>query len=191
MNVLIIGSGGREHALALKIKQSPDLNNLFVMPGNPGTSFLGSNIEIEPANQSEVVKFCKESEIELVIIGPEQPLVDGLTDTLKQHKINVFGPSKDAAQIEASKSFAKGIMDEAEVRFPFDGMVEFTDPELDNKMVIDADSFRRDYLEEVDSFRTQFKKDCYRTGIDYVPLDTSMQFDRALVEYLHSRQNRG
>ncbi len=124
MNVLIIGSGGREHAIALKIKQSPILFNLFVMPGNPGTAFLGNNININPSNRDEVLIFCNDKEIDLVIIGPEQPLVDGLADFLRENNIIVFGPNRNAAQIEASKSFAKEIMDEAEV--PTAAYIEFS-----------------------------------------------------------------
>jgi phosphoribosylamine--glycine ligase len=124
MNVMIIGSGGREHALALKIKQSPNLLNLFIMPGNPGTAFLGENVQINPSNQKEVLNFCDEKEIDLIVIGPEQPLVDGLADVLRENNFTVFGPNKEAAQIEASKSFAKEIMAEAEV--PTAGYIEFT-----------------------------------------------------------------
>jgi uncharacterized protein (DUF58 family) len=82
------------------------------------------------------------------------------------------------------------ILDEAEVRFPFDGMVEFTEPESQDKLVIDADSARRDYVAGVEAFRDEYRGLCHRAGIDYVPLDTSMQFDRALMGYLLSRRNR-
>ncbi len=124
MNVLIIGSGGREHALALKIKQSQNLLNLYIMPGNPGTAFLGENVHINYSNPKEVLNFCDEKEIDLIVIGPEQPLVDGLADVLRENKFNVFGPNKEAAQIEASKAFAKEIMEEAEV--PTAGYIEFS-----------------------------------------------------------------
>jgi uncharacterized protein (DUF58 family) len=83
------------------------------------------------------------------------------------------------------------ILDEAETKFPFTGMVEFEEPELLDKMVVDADGFRADYLEEVQSFRNLYKQECFKSGIDYVPLDTSMQFDKALTEYLISRRARG
>ncbi len=115
MNVVIIGSGGREHALALKITESPTPNKLYILPGNPGTRFLGENININPSEQSKVLKFCKEKNIDLVIIGPEQPLVNGLADILRENQINVFGPNKEAAQIESSKHFAKKVMKEADV----------------------------------------------------------------------------
>ena len=82
------------------------------------------------------------------------------------------------------------VLDEAEVRFPFSGMVEFTDPESSEKLVIDTDAARKDYVDRVVAFREDYRSWCFKAGIDYVPLDTSMQFDRALTEYLQSRRNR-
>jgi phosphoribosylamine--glycine ligase len=115
MNVVIIGSGGREHALALKLKESNDLNQMYIVPGNPGTRFLGQNININPSDQHKIVEFCKEKKIDLVVIGPEQFLVEGLANILRENQINVFGPNKEAAQIESSKYFAKRVMKEAGV----------------------------------------------------------------------------
>ena len=82
------------------------------------------------------------------------------------------------------------VLDEAEVRFPFDGMVEFTDPESNDKIQVDASSYRTDYLAEVQSFCDRYRRECFQIGVDYVPLDTSMQFDRALTGYLVSRRAR-
>jgi uncharacterized protein (DUF58 family) len=82
------------------------------------------------------------------------------------------------------------IMDEAEVTFPFEGMVEFEEPESRDKMQVDATNMRRDYLAELEAFRDRYRRECYQAGIDYVPLDTSMQFDKALIEYLVSRRAR-
>lgn len=82
------------------------------------------------------------------------------------------------------------ILDEAEVRFPFDGMVELEEPETNEKMMVDASDFRQDYLSEVEAFRESYRRECFQSGIDYVALDTSMQFDRALMEYLVSRRGR-
>jgi phosphoribosylamine--glycine ligase len=115
MNVVVVGSGGREHALAHKIKESPQLDKLFLIPGNPGTQFLGENITINPSDQIKIVEFCKEKKIDLVVIGPEQPLVEGLANILRENQTNVFGPNKEAAQIESSKYFAKQVMKEAGV----------------------------------------------------------------------------
>lgn len=115
MNVVIIGSGGREHALALKIRESSKLNDLYIIPGNPGTKFLGKNVQINFSEPVQIVEFCKQKNIDLVIIGPEQPLVEGLANVLRENKINVFGPNKEAAQIESSKHFAKKVMKDADV----------------------------------------------------------------------------
>ena len=82
------------------------------------------------------------------------------------------------------------VLDEAEVRFPFDGMVEFTEPETQDRLVVDADAARRQYVAGVEAFREDYRRTCFQAGIDYVPLDTSMQFDRALMGYLASRRNR-
>ena len=83
------------------------------------------------------------------------------------------------------------VLDEAEVQFPFAGMVEFEEPESHDRMALDADGFRRDYLNEVEAFRDRYRRECFQAGIDYVPLDTSMRFDRALGEYLMRRSERG
>lgn len=114
-NVLVIGSGGREHALALKISQSPSIGNLFCIPGNPGTSKICNNININQSDFQKIFEFCQNEKIDLVVIGPEQPLVEGLSDFLREKQIIVFGPSKAAAQIESSKAFAKKIMKQANV----------------------------------------------------------------------------
>jgi uncharacterized protein (DUF58 family) len=82
------------------------------------------------------------------------------------------------------------ILDEAEVRFPFEGMVELDDPETNAKVIIDADAARTAYVKAVEDFREDYRAWCFRAGVDYVPLDTSMQFDKALIEYLHNRRGR-
>lgn len=110
MNVVIIGSGGREHALAYKISESRLLEKLYIIPGNPGTKLLGENVTIDYGNMEAVISFCKEKNIQLVVIGPEKPLMDGLADKLREEKIKVFGPDAKAAAIEGHKSFAKTFM---------------------------------------------------------------------------------
>lgn len=82
------------------------------------------------------------------------------------------------------------LLDEAEVTFPFRGMVELEEPETDERLQLDASSFRQDYIQEIEQFREQYRQDCFQSGVDYVPLDTSMQFDKALMEYLLSRRTR-
>ncbi len=110
MNLLLIGSGGREHAIAWKLAQSPRLKKLYVAPGNPGTAQFGENSKVDISNHQNVTQFCKEKGIDLVIIGPEDPLASGLTDTLLSAGIKVFGPTQQAAEIESSKAFAKAFM---------------------------------------------------------------------------------
>ncbi len=111
MNVLLIGSGGREHALAWKISQSPLLQNFYALPGNPGIAEyaeLVKNISID--DNAAVVKFAQEKNIDMVVVGPEAPLVNGLVDALEGAGIKSFGCKKDAAQLEGSKIFAKNLM---------------------------------------------------------------------------------
>ena len=110
MNVVLIGSGGREHAIAHKIKESKQLNELFIIPGNPGTELLGKNINLDSSNHQVIIEFCKNNKIDLVVIGPEIPLVDGLADSLRSNGISVFGPNKTAAEIEGDKAFSKKMM---------------------------------------------------------------------------------
>jgi phosphoribosylamine---glycine ligase len=112
LNVLIIGRGGREHALAWAISKSPLLGTLYIAPGNPGTAACGTNVAIDVTDFEAVAEFCEATDIHLVVVGPEQPLVDGITDYLEDEGISVFGPTKNAAQLEGSKSFAKAIMEE-------------------------------------------------------------------------------
>ncbi len=109
MQVLVIGSGGREHALAWKSSQDKSVSKVFVAPGNAGTALEPKieNVLINTSNFVEVERFCKEKAIGLVIIGPEQPLVDGMSDYLQSKGINTFGPSQAASQLEGSKTFSK------------------------------------------------------------------------------------
>ncbi|HVN52891.1 MAG TPA: phosphoribosylamine--glycine ligase [Anaerolineaceae bacterium] len=109
-NILLVGSGGREHALAWKLAQSPRLARLWIAPGNAGTAELGSNVLISAEDIPGLVGFARERSIELVIVGPEGPLALGLADALQGAGIRVFGPTCAAAQLETSKSFAKGFM---------------------------------------------------------------------------------
>ena len=109
MNVGIIGSGGREHALCISLKKSQKIKNIYCFPGNAGTSFIAKNIEIDLTNFEELKKFIQKLAIDIVIVGPEKPLVDGLVDFLKENKIKVFGPNKAASQLEGSKIFTKNL----------------------------------------------------------------------------------
>ena len=107
MKVGIIGSGGREHALCFSLKKSNKINKIFCFPGNAGTSFLAENVKINLNNFGELRDFIFENKIDLIIVGPEQPLVDGIVDYLEKNKIKVFGPNKTASKLEGSKIFTK------------------------------------------------------------------------------------
>ena len=114
MNILVVGGGGREHAIGWKIKQSDKLNNLFFTPGNAGTQLLGTNLEIEPEDFEGIKSAILENRIDLVVIGPEVPLAQGIHDFLAScpelAKLKVVGPKKEGAQLESSKNFAKSFM---------------------------------------------------------------------------------
>lgn len=115
MNILLIGNGGREHALAWKISQSPRLSKLFIAPGNAGTAQNGENINLNVNDHAAVLAFCQRETIDLVVVGPEVPLVAGIADDLAAGGIKVFGPSKLAAQLEGSKAFTKILCDEMNI----------------------------------------------------------------------------
>lgn len=110
MKILLIGSGGREHALAWKMAQSPLCTKLFIAPGNAGTAQCGENVEIDPTDFEAVYGLIRDEDIELVVVGPEQPLVAGITDYLEARKVPVIGPNRIASQLEGSKGFSKTFM---------------------------------------------------------------------------------
>ena len=115
MKVLLIGSGGREHALAQALNRDPILEELHVAPGNPGIALIAKCHPIDADSNSEVVELAKELDIDLVVVGPEKPLVNGVADALRKAGIAVFGPGALAAQLEGSKDFAKQVMRDAGV----------------------------------------------------------------------------
>ena len=152
MKVLVIGSGGREHALAWKCAQDNFVNHVYVCPGNAGT-FLEdkvSNVNLDANDFKSIEDFCLEENIGLVIIGPEQPLVEGLTDYLHSKNIKAFGPSKNAAQLEGSKTFSK------------DFFVKYGIPTARYKSFIDFES-SVNYLDEID-YPTVVKADGLAAG---------------------------
>ena len=105
MNVLVIGSGGREHAIVWKVSQSPKLKSLYALPGNPGTAGLAENVSgISVDDHAAVVAFCKDKQIDLVIVGPEAPLAGGMADSLAAQGIRCFGPKQSAARDERQSS---------------------------------------------------------------------------------------
>tara|TARA_Y100001936_G_scaffold236097_1_gene264996 strand:+ start:404 stop:1666 length:1263 start_codon:yes stop_codon:yes gene_type:complete len=115
MNILIIGNGGREHALTYFIKNSPKIKDIYCIPGNAGTSKISKNINIDLTNFEKLREFINKNNIQIVIIGPEKPLVDGVVDFLESNQIKVFGPSKSASQLEGSKIFTKKICEKYQI----------------------------------------------------------------------------
>ncbi|MHC4620062.1 MAG: phosphoribosylamine--glycine ligase [Planctomycetota bacterium] len=110
MDVLLIGSGGREHALAWKLAQSKELGKLYIAPGNAGTAGCGTNVPIGPCDVEKLVDFAKQKNIGLVVVGPEDPLAAGVVDAMEAAGIKAFGPTAEAAKLEADKAFAKQLM---------------------------------------------------------------------------------
>lgn len=148
VSVLLIGSGGREHAMAWKIAQSTLLDKLWIAPGNPGTAQHGSNVQLDTGNFDELYRFVEEKGIGLVVVGPEKPLVDGIADYLDEKGVPVFGPSKIPAQLEGSKEFAKLFM--KKYKIPTAGFETFEAEQFD-------EAFQ--YIKKQDSYPAVLKAD--------------------------------
>ena len=128
MNILILGSGGREHSLAWAVNQNPKCDILYCAPGNAGISKVAQCVDLNIENSSEVLKFCLDERIQFVIIGPEAPLAMGIADDLRANNILTFGPSASAAKLESSKAFTKGVCDSCNA--PTAKYARFTELEL-------------------------------------------------------------
>ena len=115
MNIGLIGNGGREHALCKKIYESELVKNIICFPGNAGTAQFATNIDVNILDFKKILKLIKFYKIDLIIVGPEEPLVKGIVDFLKKNKIKVFGPNKYAAKLEGSKAFMKMICSQNEI----------------------------------------------------------------------------
>jgi phosphoribosylamine--glycine ligase len=115
MNVLVIGNGGREHALVWKIAQSPRVERVFCAPGNAGTAADGENVKISSDDIAALLRFAKENQVRLTVVGPEAPLAAGIVDAFEREKLLIFGPGKAAAELEASKAFCKDVLRNASV----------------------------------------------------------------------------
>ena len=113
MKVLVVGKGGREHALCWKLKQSPRVQGVYCAPGNAGTAQEGQNVPIEPGDFRALAQFARREGIGLTVVGPEEPLVNGIVDYFQREGLRVFGPRRDAAELEGSKVFAKDLMRQA------------------------------------------------------------------------------
>ena len=111
MKVLVVGSGGREHALCWKLSQSPKVSEVLCAPGNPGTAQVARNVEVAAGDTEGLLALARTEAVALVVIGPEDPLVDGLAERLREAGIPAFGPGADGAQLEGSKIFSKSFLD--------------------------------------------------------------------------------
>ena len=168
MNILLLGSGGREHALAWKLAQSPSLAKLYAAPGNPGISEEAELVQLDVADHGAVREFCKANDVALVVVGPEAPLVAGLADDLRAAGIAVFGPSKIAAQLEGSKGFTKDLCERAGI--PTAGYVRTTS--LD-QAVAALDRFAAPYV---------LKADGLAAGKGVVIAETRAEAEEALAD---------
>src|ERR1044071_1270954 len=110
MKLLVIGSGGREHALTWKLKQSPHVDRIFCAPGNAGTGEIAENVATQATDLKDLVRFAKDNRVDLTVVGPDDPLATGIVDLFANEKLRAFGPDKSAARIESSKIFAKELM---------------------------------------------------------------------------------
>src|SRR3954452_21352139 len=113
LKVLVVGKGGREHALCWKLKQSPRVRAVYCAPGNAGTAQEGQNVPIEPGDFRALAQFARREGVGLTVVGPEEPLVNGIVDYFQREGLRIFGPRKDAAELEGSKVFAKDLMRQA------------------------------------------------------------------------------
>ncbi len=135
--VLVVGSGGREHALAWRLRQSPTVERVYVAPGNGGTAREAGmeNVDLSVADHAGLIAFCRDNGVDLVVVGPEQPLVAGLTDAMTEAGIACFGPSAKAAQLEGSKAFSKDFL--KKYRIPTADYAVFTEPDAAKRYVRD------------------------------------------------------
>ena len=146
MNILIIGNGGREHALAWKITQSPRAERVFVAPGNAGTDLDGENVALAPADFPKLIQFAKQNAVGLTVVGPEAPLAAGIVDAFEEAGLKIFGPRKNAAELEGSKVFCKELLRSADVPsadyqvfYSPDEAVKFLKEREDAPVVVKAD----------------------------------------------------
>ena len=146
MKILVIGQGGREHALVWKLAQCEGVEKVYCAPGNAGTAIDGENVNIQADDLGRLMSFAKHNEIDLTVVGPEAPLVAGITDEFRAHGLKIFGPSKAAARLEGSKSFCKEIMKKAGVPTAayktfkrFEEVEAYLESQDDGPLVVKAD----------------------------------------------------
>ena len=195
LNVLLIGSGGREHAIATFLATSPHLGSLIISPGNPGTKQLGENVPSQGNQPEQWIPFIRERSIDLIVIGPEQPLVQGWADSFREQGIAVFGPSKEAAQLEGSKSYSKAFMQRHAIptasyrvfQMPAieDGAGDQSDPEEWNVKGAVADSDPLAWIRQNGQFPIVLKADGLAGGKGVFICHTMVE----AIDTLHQFQN--
>jgi phosphoribosylamine--glycine ligase len=180
MKVLVVGNGGREHALAWKIAQSPRVDRVFIAPGNAGTASEGENVPIEADDIAGLVKFVQKNSIDLTVVGPEAPLVAGIVDVFQREKLRVFGPSRAAAQLEGSKVFCKNLLHGADV--PSAEYRVFRDPESATRYVMDR------YASDAESVPLVVKADGLAAGKGVVVCSTRRDALEAIDRIARQRE---
>ena len=180
MKVLVVGSGGREHALAWKIAQSPRVDRVFIAPGNAGTASEGENVPIEAEDIGGLVKFVQQNSIDLTVVGPEGPLVSGIVDAFQREKLRVFGPSRAAAQLEGSKVFCKDLLHGADV--PSADYRVFRDPDSATRYVMDR------YASDAESVPLVVKADGLAAGKGVVVCSTRRDAVEAIDRIARQRE---
>lgn len=175
MNLLIVGGGGREHALAWKLGQSPRVDRVFIAPGNAGTSTEAENVDIGDCDVPALVEFAKQNQIGLTVVGPEAPLAAGLVDALHDSGLKAFGPSKQAAELEASKVFCKNMLRHADV------------PTADFRTFKDEASAKA-YLAEREDARVVVKADGLAAGKGVIVCDNRAEALEAVERIAGSRE---
>ncbi|MDR8391103.1 phosphoribosylamine--glycine ligase [Aliifodinibius sp. S!AR15-10] len=171
MNVLLLGSGGREHAMAWSISKSPKLDKLFIAPGNPGTAQVGENVDLSLSEHQSILEFIETNDVALTVVGPEKPLVEGLTDFLEEKGHKVFGPSKTAAQLEGSKKFANNFMEENNI--PTAEYVSFQKEEFDEAL---------SYVKQREEYPVVLKADGLAGGKGVFICETEEEVEKRLVQ---------
>ena len=139
MNIVILGSGGREHALCEKIYLSKKVKKIYSIPGNAGTSDISENINLPLNDFSKIEKFIKDKNIDLIVVGPEQPLVDGIVDYFENKNINIFGPNKIASQLEGSKIFTKKLCEKYNIPSANFGIFESAEKEIEAEALTECE----------------------------------------------------
>lgn len=179
MKVLVVGNGGREHALAWKLGQSSRVDTVFVAPGNAGTSGDAVNVDIGAMDFAELIQFAKKNDVGLTVVGPEAPLAEGLTDAFQDEGLTVFGPSKSAAQLEGSKVFCKNLLRTADV------------PTADFHVFREADSasrFVKDRYSETETAPLVVKADGLAAGKGVIVCSTRSEALEAIDRIARQRE---